>query len=307
MIIRVLINSLILMAILMVIGYYLRDKGALNNDGESSLIYLLVNITTPAMIVNAMNIDFSFEQLKTGAFLFALAVVFDIILIFLGNFALRKMNDEEKKKMAKYTIVLLNGGFMGFPLVNQIYGPEGMFYATMFHIPNLIFMWTYGISLLLGKKNNENKYKQMLLNPGMIGIYIGTIIYFSQIQLPLFLNNLLSLLTDATTFLSMIIIGSKIATIGVKNSFKDKEAYLALFYRLVASPLIMILIMKFLNLNEMIEQIYVIYAALPVAVLMPMLAQKYGGDVDFGSKIVVITHLISLITIPFFFWLYTIV
>ena len=69
----------------------------------------------------------------------------------------------------------------------------------------------------------------------------------------------------------------------------------------------MILIMKFFNLDEMIEQIYVIYAALPVAALMPILAQKYGGDVVFGSKIVVITHLISLFTIPFFFWLYTLI
>lgn len=305
MIIGVLINSIILMAILMLIGYYIRSKGILNDDGESALTYLLVNITTPAMLINAMNIDFSIEQLKTGVFLLALSIIFNLILIIFGKLASKNIDDPEKEKMVKYTVILLNGGFMGYPLVNQIYGAEGMFYATMFYLPNTIFMWTYGISLLLGKKKNENKYKKMLLNPGMIGIYIGIILYFSQIELPLFLSNLLGVLTDATTFLSMIIIGSKIATIGIKNSFTGKEAYLASFFRLIVSPLTMILMMKFLNLNEMIEQIFVIYAALPVAVLMPILAQRYGGDVVFGSKIVVITHLISLITIPFFFWLYT--
>lgn len=307
MIIGILINSLILMAILVVIGYYLRNKNILNDDGESVLIFLLVNITTPAMVINAMNIDFSMEQLKTGGFLMVLAIVFDIILVLLGNLASVKTMDEEKKKMIKYTVVMLNGGFMGFPLAYQIYGAEGMFYATMFHTPNIIFMWTYGISLLLGKKKTENRAKQMLLNPGMMGIYIGLFLYFSQVKLPLFASNLLDLLTNATTFLSMIIIGSKIASIGIRDSFVDKEAYLATFFRLMVSPLLMILIMKFLNLDEMIEQIYVIYAALPVAVLMPILAQKYGGDVVFGSKIVVITHVLSLITIPFFFWLYTVV
>lgn len=295
------------MAILVVIGYYLRNKNILNDDGESVLIFLLVNITTPAMVINAMNIDFSMEQLKTGGFLMVLAIVFDIILVLLGNLASVKTMDEEKKKMIKYTVVMLNGGFMGFPLAYQIYGAEGMFYATMFHTPNIIFMWTYGISLLLGKKKTENRAKQMLLNPGMMGIYIGLFLYFSQVKLPLFASNLLDLLTNATTFLSMIIIGSKIASIGIRDSFVDKEAYLATFFRLMVSPLLMILIMKFLNLDEMIEQIYVIYAALPVAVLMPILAQKYGGDVVFGSKIVVITHVLSLITIPFFFWLYTVV
>jgi predicted permease len=168
-------------------------------------------------------------------------------------------------------------------------------------------MWTYGISLLLGKKKTENRTKQMLLNPGMLGIYIGIILYFSQLKLPLFATNLLDLLTNATTFLSMIIIGSEIASIGIKDSFIDKKAYLASFFRLIISPLLMILILKFLELDEMIEQIYVIYSTLPVAVLMPILAQKYGGDAVLGSKIVAITHLISLITIPFFFWLYSVI
>ncbi len=105
----------------------------------------------------------------------------------------------------------------------------------------------------------------------------------------------------------MIIIGSKIATIGVKDSFINKEVYFATFFRLIASPVLMIILMKFLYLDQMIEQIYVIYASLPVAVLMPILAQKYGGDIEFGSKIVVITHLLSLITIPLFFWLYSVI
>lgn len=305
MIVMVLINSIILMAILMCIGYYLRNKGILNDEGEGVLTYLLVNITTPAMVINAMNIKFSMEQLKTGVLLLSLAVGFDILLILIGNFTSVKEKDEEKKKIIKYTVLMLNGGFMGFPLAYQIYGAEGMFYATMFHVPNIIFMWTYGISLLLGKQKTQNRYKHMLLNPGMIGIYIGMILYFTQLKLPLFMTNLLDLLTNATTFLSMIIIGSKVATIGIKNSFVDKEAYLASFFRLIISPILMIIIMKFFNLGSMTEQIFVIYAALPVAVLMPILAQKYGGDVVLGSKIVVITHVVSLFTIPFFFWLYT--
>ncbi|WP_322790755.1 AEC family transporter [Sedimentibacter hydroxybenzoicus] len=86
-----------------------------------------------------------------------------------------------------------------------------------------------------------------------------------------------------------------------------EEAYIATFFRLIISPLLMILILKFFEFDIMIEQVYVIYASLPVAVLMPILAQKYGGDIIFGSKIVVTTHLISLITIPIFVWLYTVI
>lgn len=307
MILETLMNSIILMAILMAIGYYLRNKSILNDDAENSITFILVNITIPAMVINALYIDFSLEQLKTGIILLIVAVIFDIMLIVLGNIASIRTKDEEKRKIFKYTIVLMNCGFMGFPLVNQLFGTKAMFYATMFQTPNIIIMWTYGMSLLMGKNKDKKNYKDMLLNPGMIGIYIGLFLYFTQIKLPLFAVNLVNLFTNVTTVLSMIIIGSKIKTIGVKDALINKQAYYATFFRLMVSPILMIILLKFFNFETMVEQIFVIYASLPVAVLMPILAQKYGCDDVFASKVVVINHLISLMTIPLSFWLYTVI
>ncbi len=307
MIIVTLINSIILMAILMLIGFYLRNKNILNDEAEASFTYILINITTPAMIVNTLVIDFSIEQFKTGLILLFVAILFDLFLILLGNIAALKSGDKEKKKIIKYAVALMNGGFMGYPIVYQMFGTEGMFYATMFHTPNIIFMWTYGMGVLLDGKKDRARYKQMFLNAGMIGVYIGAFIYFSQVHVPIFAKNLLGLLTNVTTVLSMMIIGSKIATIGIRSSFVDREAYYTTFWRLIISPVCMLIILKFLNLNEMIEQIYLIYSALPVAVLMPIMARKYGSDDAFASKVVVITHLVSLMTIPIFVWIYTII
>lgn len=305
-----LINSVILMAMLMSIGYFIRKKGGLNDEGESALIYLLVNVTNPAMIINAMNIDFSPELLKNSGIIIAMAVLFDIVLFFLGKISFSKVKDSEKKKMMRFSIVFMNGGFMGFPLVAELYGSEGMFYATMFYIPNMAFMWTYGLKLLLG--NNEKKgtgslLKSMFLNPGMLAIYVGLILFSAQFELPLFATRLLELLTNVTTVISMTIVGSKVAAIGLKESLVSKEAYFAAFLRIIISPLIMIIMLKFVELSQMVEEIFVIYASLPVAALSAIMSQKYGGDSQLGSKLVVITHLVSLFTIPAFFWLYSII
>ena len=307
MILVTLMNSIILMAILMAVGYYLRSRSILNDDAEKSLTFILVNITIPAMVIKAMYIKFSFEQLKTGLSLFVIAIIFDIILIILGSVGSMKTKDEEKRKIFKYTIVLMNIGFMGLPLVNQLFGNEAMFYATMFHTPNIILMWTYGMSILMGKKKNRKDIRDMFLNPGMIGVYIGVFLYITQIKLPMFATNLIDLLNNVTTVLSMIIIGSKIRTIGIKESLVNRQAYYSTFFRLAVSPIIMIAILKFLDFEPMIEQVFVIYSALPVATLMPILAQKYNGDEVLASKIVVITHILSLATIPLFFWLYTVI
>ena len=305
-----LINSVVLMAMLMAIGFYVRKRGALNDEGENTLIYLLVNITNPAMIINAMNIDSSSGQLKNGAVIVAAAVIFDILLFLLGKVLFSKVEDKEKKKIMRFSVAFMNGGFMGFPLVAQLYGSQGMFYATMFYIPNMAFMWTCGLNLLLG--NNEDKrtgklLKSMFLNPGMVAIYVGVILYFAQLDLPLFATKLLELLTNATTVISMIIVGSKVATIGLKESFLSRDAYFATFLRIIISPVIMIVMLKFVELGKMIEEIFVIYASLPVAALSTIMSQKYGGDSQLSSKLVVITHLLSLVTIPLFFWLYTVI
>jgi predicted permease len=307
MILETLINSIILMAILMAVGYYLRSKSILNDDAENSLSFILVNITIPAMVIKAMYIKFSFEQVKTGLSLLVIAIIFHIILVMLGNLGTIRTKDEEKKKMFKFTVPLMNCGFMGFPLVNQLYGNGAMFYATMFQTPNTILMWTYGMSLMIGKDKGKSNVKNILLNPGMIGIYVGLFLYITQIKLPMFATNLMDLLNNVTTVLAMIIIGSKIKTMGVRESLVNRQAYYATFFRLFLSPLIMIIIFKFLDFEPMIEQIFIIYAALPVATLMPILAQRYGSDGIFASKIVVITHLFSLVTIPLFFWLYSVI
>ncbi len=307
MILVTLLNSIVLMAILMAIGYYLRDKSILNDDAENSITYILVNITIPAMVIKALYIEFSIDQFKTGINIIIVSLVFYALLIILGNIASIGFKNKDKKNILKYSVVLMNCGFMAFPLVNQLFGNEAMFYATMVQTPNTILMWTYGMGLLIGSKKDKKNIKDMLLNPGMIGIYVGLFLYFTQIKLPMFATKLVDLLTNVTTVLSMIIIGSKIKTIGVKNSLVNTQAYYVTFFRLIISPIIMIVMLKFFEFETMVEQVLVIYSTMPVAVLMPILAQKYDRDVLFASKVVVISHLISLLTIPLFFWLYTII
>ncbi len=305
MIINTLINSIILMGCLILIGFNLRKYNKLNDDAEQSFTYILVNITTPAMIINTFLIEFSLEKFKIGIYILFIAVVFDFLLVILAKFSAYKIKDDEKKRVLKYSLVLMNGGFMGFPIINQLFGQEGLFYATMFYIPNLVFMWTYGLSVFIREKKGNASYKKMLLNPNMISIYVGFAIYLLQIPLPAFGKSLVSLLASMTTVISMIIIGSKIKVIGVREAFSDKDAYYVSFLRLIVSSIIMIILLKFINVNEMIKQIYVIYAALPVAVMMPIVAKQYNRDDVFSSKIIVITHLLSLITIPVFVWIQT--
>ena len=59
--------------------------------------------------------------------------------------------------------VFANVGFIGFPVVAELYGKEGTLYAVIYNLAYQIFLFTAGTALLSGKK--EVDWKEMLLDP----------------------------------------------------------------------------------------------------------------------------------------------
>lgn len=67
---------------------------------------------------------------------------------------------------------------------------------------------------------------------------------------------------------------------------------------MIVAPLIMITIFKFIDVEPLIKNIIIIMQALPWAVMAVVLSQKHKLDSDLASKITVVSHALSIITIP---------
>lgn len=303
MILNTVINSVLIMGFLIGIGYFLERKGIITLDVEEAFTFMLLNIAIPALVINAFNIKYSAEKLKLGLIVMFIGFMYTLLLVVLNNLIMRNIKNEGKKRILIYSGILTNAGFMGFPVVYQIYGVEGAFFASMFYIPVMFYMWTYGMSIFYDKIGSS-EIKSMLLNPNMVSVYIGVVIFIFSIDIPLLGERMLETVGGITTPLAMFIIGARIGKVDIVEIFKDRLIYLGTFLRLIFFPILMIVILSFVELNPVIEGVCLIYSALPPPAITVVIASKFNCEVDFASKLIVFTHMFSLITIPLMFALF---
>ncbi len=300
MIMTTVVNSVLIMGFLIAVGLFLSKKGIITAEVEKAFTYMLMNIAIPALVINAFNIEYSSEKLKLGIRVTAIGFLFTLAILIANILILSRLKNIEKKKILKYTGVLTNAGFMGFPVVYQIYGNEGTFFASMFYIAVMLFMWTYGMSIFYDRIGKD-EVKQMLFNPNMISVYIGIFIFINSIDIPVLGERIINTVGGITTPLAMFIIGARIGKVNIADVFKDGLVYLGTFLRLILFPAIMIVVLKLLELDPVIEGVCLVYSALPPPAITVVIASRFDGDVDFASKIVVVSHIASLVTIPLMF------
>lgn len=298
-----LVNSVLLMGILILIGIILEKKKILTDEVEMAITTILLNVALPMLVINSFNLQYSTEKLGNGLKVLLIALINAIIVMIVNYFLVKKTEDIEKRKILLYTGVNPNCAFMGFPIIYQIYGAEGIFFASMYYIPMVIYMWTYGMAIFFDKIS-KREIKQMLLNINMIAVYIGLAIFILPIRVPELFENIMSTVGGITTPLAMFIIGAKMSRVNLRENFHDFLVYYGSIIRLIILPIIIIIMLKLVNVDPMIEGVVLIMASLPPATMTVIMSNKFNCEVEFASKLVVFAHMLSLITIPLIYFVY---
>ncbi|KPU44812.1 putative transporter YfdV [Oxobacter pfennigii] len=292
------INQVIILSIVMVIGIIARKKGFMKDQVRNGITDLLLYVTLPLMIVSSFDFDFSKDMLlNAGAIAFYSFIVHGG-LFFLSKFLYYKF-PKDVQSVLRYVTVFSNAAFMGFPILEGLYGKIGIFYASIYNIPFRIFMWTLGIALFSDSKEGKS-IKGLLLNPGIVAVYIGMVLFFFSIKLPSVITEPISMVGSMTTPLSMMIVGSILADIKIKDIFTDLRVFYGTFVRLILLPVIALLALKAIGTTDMVLDIIVIQVAMPAGITTAILAEKYKANAAFASKLVFMTTLFSIVTIPLF-------
>ena len=80
----------------------------------------------------------------------------------------------EKSSILRYGTLITNASFAGMTIISGAYGQKALFYASVFIIPNRIFMWSAGISLFT-QADLKTRIKNVVLSPGIIAIALGVL------------------------------------------------------------------------------------------------------------------------------------
>lgn len=291
--ILIIFKQIIIMFLLMMVGFILRRKNIIDSVGIKQMSDLMIYICNPAIMVNSFNIVFSYDKLKEIGITFVLSVIITIIGIITAAIFMRK-----EQSLEKFGIIFCNAGFIGIPLIQSVVGKEAIFYLTIYLVSFTLFVWTYGV-LLISKGQTNMNFKKIVSNPALISVVLGLILFVSPIKLPDVIYNSFDLLGACNTPLGMIILGAYLANSTMDQIVKNKVGYKVSFYRLVIAPLATIAFLSLIptQYND-IRLTLLIASSTPVGVMLAIFSQMFSGDYEYGARIVSLSTILSLLSLP---------
>lgn len=291
-------NSVFVILLMILLGFICKKLGYVNKEVTKGFTEILLNIAIPAITISSFNQDLPASALSGAIVLLIFAFVSNVLAALFGGF-LFKNYPRNQKAVMQFIIVFTNCGFMGYPVMESIFGSIGIFYAAIYGIVFNLFLWTYGQMLFTGV-GNWKTIKKVLINPGTLSTIFGLVLLLTPLNLPTFMATLATTVGGLTTPMAMIVIGAMLAEVKLREMFSGKLIYYGSLLRLLVLPAIAFLTLKFLQVDHLTAAACVMLLAMPAASNTVIFAEKYGGDSLLASRIVIMSTVFSMITIPFF-------
>lgn len=292
----VVLEQVMVLFLIMGVGFYAKKRGIIKGEVTKRLSDLLFQVTMPLLIISSFQFDFSKDMLKKVILVLLWAFLVHFGSVILGKLLYIKY-PERRRQVLEFSTVFSNCGFMGFPVLNSIFGATAVFFGAVYLIPFNVFLWSYG-AMVFSSEKKEGAVKKVLLNPGIIAVVIGMVMFLFSLKLPGPIYDAVDMVGSMTTPLSMLIVGALMADIKIDEILKGFYLYYVTAVRLILIPLITLLAMKLFNTPDDVVAIIVICAAMPIAANTAIFAEQYDGDAVLASKCIGISTLFSVITIP---------
>ena len=293
----VIVQQVAVLFILIAVGFVCTKCRFFSEKTISELAKFVLYIVIPCVIVNSFNRAYDPTMLGGLGIAAVTAIATHLFGIVLATIFIHDKN-KSRECILRFATVFSNCGFMALPLQQAILGDEGVFYCASYIVVFNIFSWTYGLFIMSG---SEKRFSiKMIVNPGVIGVVIGFILFVSPIKLPYALNTALQGISALNTPIPMMIVGYYIAGITSFRVLKDAKLILVLFLRLVAIPFVFLGVLKLFGFSGTLATSMLIAVSCPVAVNITMFSTMFKRDSLLAAASVAVSTLLSIITLPLF-------
>jgi predicted permease len=280
-------------------------------SGESfgkGLSNLVLFIASPALIFEAYLREFNTEIFKTALIIF-LATVLTHTFFSLVAFRFFSKDGDAVRRVLRFSVIFANAGYMGIPLIEFALGGEAVIYASIYNIGFNIFQWSLGVRIFEkeGSLNLKKTAVKVITHPCTLAAALGILFFVTPMDayIPEVLRDAVVMLKNLVAPLSMIVIGLRLAEIDLSSlisTLKSKSVWLAISLRHFILPIAVFGILRLLSLvlpiNDTAILIVTILASTPVATATTMFSERYDGDAKFASRMVSISTLLSIVTMP---------
>ncbi|HHU71524.1 MAG TPA: AEC family transporter [Clostridiales bacterium] len=290
------LRQIFIMVILMAIGIMSHKANLIDDETNKKLSNFVLMLVNPLVIFLSYQREFQKDLLIGLMVSLFLGIISFILNIFLSRLLFpNKYN--KNRATERFATIYSNCGFIGIPLVNGLFGSEGVFYITAYMTIFNLLVWTHGIILISGRKD-WNSIKKSLLSPSVIATISGFIFFIARLGLPDIVLEPLNHLGNTNTPLAMIVAGVSIAQTNLKELIKNYRIFYVSFFKLLGLPLLIAASFSLLPFEQTITATSILANACPTATTLIMFAYRYDKNVTYSSQLFAATTILSMITIP---------
>lgn len=293
-----LFNQILMIFLLAAVGFIARKRNIITAQLQFGLSAIVLNIALPCSIIASANKPIDSQSTSSIIIILVGAVIYFAFSILLMTIITKLMRLPKKQAaITSLLVIFSNAAFIGYPVVS-IFLPENGTFFNSFYLPvfNILF-FTYAISKTAG--NTKLAPKAIFGNINNIASVVMVVFYLLQFKLPVAVQSTLEILGGLNTPLSMLVIGSMLATIPLRQLFTTPSLYMVAFLRLLLLPTLAFAVLKAFGISGAPATVLLITSGLPAGSMTVMQAEKDQCDPEFATKGVLLTTLLFFATVPY--------
>ncbi len=234
------------------------------------------------------------------------AVAIGIAYLLAPLFVRKKFGNAEadyQRNIYRYAMTFGNFGFLGNFLVLGVWGAAVFYQYSLFSLPFSILCNSWGLYVLIPKDRNVSLWQNLkkgLFAPPIIASVAGIALGLIGVGrfIPDFLISALDNSGACQGPVAMVLAGFVVGGYHLKELLKNGKVYIATLLRLIVIPAAVVLALKAIGASDLIQTLALIVFATPLGLNTIVYPAAYGGDTKTGASMAMISHVLSVITIP---------
>ncbi|MCG3150318.1 MAG: hypothetical protein PCFJNLEI_03801 [Verrucomicrobiae bacterium] len=313
------------MFLVICVGWIGRRRGFLANETTGVLSRLVVDVAFPALGLTSMLRTIDPVALRANWFCPLLGLGLIAFAYLVTALLSASCRTAEERHTCLFLTGMPNYIFLPLPIVEGLYGNDGVRVLLLYSIGAALGFWTIGVWVLTGRKALGGALRQLAGNAGLWATIAGIVLAIAFPPLR-GLENLdprqaslaglaggaliqaLAIVGNLTIPLSLLAIGAQLGGLTTPWHKLSRPLWSVVIGRLLVAPLatfaaVGLLSLTGARLGDTPRMVGYLIAMMPVGLSCAVMVERFGGDTELAAQGVFYTTLFSILTVPGLYWL----
>lgn len=308
--------------LIIVVGWFARKRALLTGESSSTLSKFVVDVAFPALVLTQLIQTVDAESIRISWFYPLLGIGVLGVGQIVGLAMSRFFTTSRDRATFIFLVAVTNWVYLPLPIIQGLYGAEGVTAVLLFNVGAQAFLWTVGVWTLRSGASLRETLLQLFTNPGLIATALGVALgvwmpglkeLYGAAQLDTAfgwrltgsLLEAIEMLGSLTIPLSLVVTGAQLGGLKASEHRPSRAFNGVLLGRLILTPLVTLAIVRMaiafgLTMPELPRMTVYIIACMPVAVSCSILTDRYYQDTSLAARAIFYSTFLSIITMPTF-------